>query len=1064
MIKIYYKLKKSNKKLIILGLLIFINLELIGQNEFNNWYFGYNCGVTFNTSPPSAMTNGAVSCYDQTSTYSDASGNLLMYSDGRTIYNRNHVAMPNGTGLLGSSNPYSHASVVLRKPGSNNLFYIFTLTYFGYSQGLQYAIIDMNLQGGLGDVISKNNQLVTPVCEKLTAVRHQNGTDIWIITHRWETDAFYAYLLTSSGVSSPVITHIGPIHSGGSGSGYNAAGQLVASVNGDKLALATYEMGFYGVYDFNKATGVVSNEIQITGYTRSWGVAFSPDGTKLYATKWTYAPVYQFNLLAGNATAITNSAVIIGTTTSPDAGYKAGFMQLGPDGKIYIAKMNAGYLACINNPNASGTLCNFVDNAIFLSGKTCQAGLPIFNMSEWAITDFTPQNACEGSTVNFSCQGYLGFSSCLWIFGDTLSGANNQSTLINTTHTYNNSGTYTVTLITQQGSFFDTIQHQIIIYSKPQVNIGPDTSLCSGNILTLNAGNPGASYFWTPGGTTAQTINVNTTGQYIVQVTNAYSCVKKDTVNVTVNPTPFVDLGNDTAFCQGGLLFLNAGNPGGFYQWTPGGATTQMISVNSSGQYIVQVTNAFSCVKKDTVNITVKPTPIVNLGNDTTFCQGNTITLNAGNPGSSYLWFPGSATSQTIPVTASGQYIAQVTNSSNCVKRDTINIMVNPSPSVNLGNDTAICQGNQLILNAGNPGAFYLWTPGGATTQMIYANSSGQYIAHVTNTNNCTDQDTINIVVNPNPIVNLGHDTAFCQGGQLLLNAANSGASYLWSNATTAQTLNVGSTGNYWVEVTNAYLCKDRDSIHINVVPYANATINAVNPLCKNNATLTLTAANTGGVWNGQGITNSASGLFNPSVADTGTHLITYSINGLCGDSDSIYIKVLPSPTAYADTVRPSCPDFQNGSIILHASGGTPPYSYFWSGSSSGDTLINLGNGQYTVTVSDANNCKQVISVLFDVTIIDCIPTVIYVPNVFSPNGDGANDVVYVHGEMVKELTFIIYDRWGEKIFETNDISQGWDGTFRGKKMPQAVYAYYLKVSGANNTEIIKKGNISLVR
>ena len=168
------------KRLLLLMLFLSFFGNLFSQGEFNNWYFGFNCGINFNTNPASATTNGLVHISDQTSTISDASGNLIMYSDGLHVYNRLHAQMPNGFDLMGSGTTYAHASIIVRKPGSANLYYIFTLTYFGYPAGFQYAIVDMNLQGGNGDVISKNNQLLTPACEKLTAVKHSNGTDVWL--------------------------------------------------------------------------------------------------------------------------------------------------------------------------------------------------------------------------------------------------------------------------------------------------------------------------------------------------------------------------------------------------------------------------------------------------------------------------------------------------------------------------------------------------------------------------------------------------------------------------------------------------------------------------------------------------------------------------------------------------------------------------------------------------------------------------------------------------------------------------------------------------------------------
>ena len=125
------------KRLSLLVFCLFLCNISFSQGEFNNWYFGFNCGITFNTNPPSAVTNGAVHVYNQTSTISDAAGNLIMYSDGQNVYNRNHAQMPNGFNMLTTGTGLSHASIIARKPGSLNLFYIFTIASFGYPDGFK---------------------------------------------------------------------------------------------------------------------------------------------------------------------------------------------------------------------------------------------------------------------------------------------------------------------------------------------------------------------------------------------------------------------------------------------------------------------------------------------------------------------------------------------------------------------------------------------------------------------------------------------------------------------------------------------------------------------------------------------------------------------------------------------------------------------------------------------------------------------------------------------------------------------------------------------------------------
>jgi gliding motility-associated-like protein len=468
------------KKKYIFLIFFFQSVFSYSQKEFNIWYFGDHAGINFNSTPPTTLTNGALFAYDQTSTLSDANGNLIMYSNGISVWNTNHSQMPNGSYLMGTGISQCHASVIAKQPGNNNLYYIFGVDRFGGSGGLQYSIVNMSLQGGLGDVTAKNNVLVTPVCEKLTATRHCNDSDIWIITHKWNSDQFYAYLLTASGVSAPVITTIGPVHQGGSQPGYNAAGQLVVSPDGSKIALGTYEMGYFEIYDFDNITGIISNEIQIPNYNRAWGLQFSPDGTKLYTTQWAYFDgIYQFDLMAGSSGNIINSATLIGNATSPDPFYKTGFLQLAPDGKIYVAKFTSNYVGRIEQPNESGTQCTYVDNAIYLSGEICEAGLPF---AIWTTTfhhSFSYENSCTNDSTFFYLNTTANIDSVLWNFDDPESGENNISGISNPAHVFSDTGSFNVSLIIYGKCYTDTLYNVVITNSNNDEIIIP-------NVITPN--------------------------------------------------------------------------------------------------------------------------------------------------------------------------------------------------------------------------------------------------------------------------------------------------------------------------------------------------------------------------------------------------------------------------------------------------------------------------------------------------------------------------------------------------------------------------------------------------
>jgi hypothetical protein len=181
------------------------------QHETDNWYFGLMAGINFSAGVATAQYGGMTTNTEGCSSISDASGNLLFYTDGVYVWNRNHQQMPNGSGLHGSTSS-TQSALVVPKPGSSTEYYIFTVDETGNANGFEYSIVDMTLAGGLGDVSSLNVHVLDYVTEKLTAVQKMNSNDYWIAVHEWNSNAFYVYLLTSAGLQAPVISNTGIVH------------------------------------------------------------------------------------------------------------------------------------------------------------------------------------------------------------------------------------------------------------------------------------------------------------------------------------------------------------------------------------------------------------------------------------------------------------------------------------------------------------------------------------------------------------------------------------------------------------------------------------------------------------------------------------------------------------------------------------------------------------------------------------------------------------------------------------------------------------------------------------
>jgi hypothetical protein len=258
---------------------IFLFFYTHAQKEGNIWYFGLNAGLDFSSGDPVALKNGQVYQSEGVASICDKEGQLLFYTDGMIIYNRNHGTMTNGQGLLGH-NSSTQSAIIVPAISDSYRFYVFTVDAEAGSNGVCYSIVNMGLDGGLGDVEVKNVQLLTPACEKLTAIKHCNGKDTWVITHGWNSNAFYAFLLTSTGIQAPVISRAGRSIDSDNG---RTAGYMKAAPDGSKLALANYRIGV-DLFDFDPATGRVSNPVELLASEEPYGIEFSPNSALLYVT------------------------------------------------------------------------------------------------------------------------------------------------------------------------------------------------------------------------------------------------------------------------------------------------------------------------------------------------------------------------------------------------------------------------------------------------------------------------------------------------------------------------------------------------------------------------------------------------------------------------------------------------------------------------------------------------------------------------------------------------------------------------------------------------------------
>jgi outer membrane protein OmpA-like peptidoglycan-associated protein len=369
------------KIFLFVAILFIIHFSAQAQNEAFIWYFGKKAGVDFRTGKPMTLKDGILSTEEGVATICDSKGKLLFYTDGIKVWNTQHQVMPNGNGLKGHPSS-TQSGVVIPKPNSPNLYYLFTVDATAGTNGFCYSLINMTLANGLGDIspTEKNITLKNQVTEKLTAVKHRNGVDSWVIVHGWQNSEFYAYLVTAKGVQTvPIVSSFGAIHKGTS---LNTQGYMKANPDGTNLALALEEDHVVELFDFDNATGKVSQplHIQLPKDSYTYGIEFSPDGSVLYVSAAGTGKIFQYNLQAGSEEKIIASAFEIGS--SPNNKW-IGALQIAPDGKIYFPIYDTPYLGVINKPNLLGRNCEYQNNAVSLGMGIAQLGLPTFNQSSF---------------------------------------------------------------------------------------------------------------------------------------------------------------------------------------------------------------------------------------------------------------------------------------------------------------------------------------------------------------------------------------------------------------------------------------------------------------------------------------------------------------------------------------------------------------------------------------------------------------------------------------------------------------------------------------------------------
>ncbi len=976
--------------------------------------------------------------------------------------------------------------------------------------GLGYSILDLSLNNGLGDFSTMNTVLKTGLPGGITTIRHANGRDVWVIVHGWNNNEFYAYLFTDNGVSSPVTSTIGPVISRSSAS---FGGILSASHDGKTIAAQITGTGFLDLYDFDNSTGTLTRVKSLNTQYPAHRMVFSPDDTKLYYLGYYTIPgVYQFDL---DVTDVQGSLVKI-AADSTGTMYD---MELGPNGKIYIAGRqksidnNTQYiLPVINCPNLAKYACNydadgfklpmnhsysqfttFINDYVqqskaprateFSLGKDTTICFGNYKLSapegwqyyRWNTGETSREITVYDPGIYYVLAGDLGFS-CPTAFGsielknaakpldlgkDTIlcpgisytieipddysslvwsDGTSDQIKVITSSNTYSLIGKDLNGCTTR-----DTVS--IGFKYDPKANFGKDTTLCDDQTLLLQM-EPRPTWFMQPAdyqwqdGSSKDTFRVKQPGNYWGKVTYQ-GCTISDTIHVEYVSAQAISLGSDTTLCIGDSLILEVQASGAEILWSTS-ETNQKITVKEPGEYWVRVNNV-NCTVSDTINVSFQTKPLFSLGNDTVLCDDQKLTLSSSLTNASFKWQDGSASS-SYTVFNPGLYWLKATVNG-CSKTDSVSISFKPRPSLCLGNDTAICNGQTLLLNAYDPTIQnYLWGNGSRQSSYL-VNKAGAYHVQVTGTNGCFIRDTIQVSSKSLPVFSLGRDTILCENENLPLHFNLPNASYLWSSGSQSSNYIISKPGVFWLQVSQNG-CAKRDSLIVGYKPLPIVDLGNDTTLCEGAVKL-LNVFNPGGVYQWQ---DQSSGP-NYIVNKAGIFYVTVDLNG-CIKKDFVDIKYLNKPRLNLGSDTSIC-NGQELKLDTKINNAT----FKWQDGSSLPFFIAKNAGLYQVTAT--NECGS----YSDEISLKAGVCQLFMPNAFTPNHDGLNDIFRVKDlGFIRTFSMVIYNRWGEIVFKTEDPVKGWDGKYKAIMQPNGNYIWQISLTTIDGEKETAYGSVLLIR
>lgn len=555
-----------------------------------------------------------------------------------------------------------------------------------------------------------------------------------------------------------------------------------------------------------------------------------------------------------------------------------------------------------------------------------------------------------------------------------------------------------------------------------------------------------------------------TTNYFKLIETDAFGC-NSDTIfaGMEVVKSFTVDLGGNKNLCKGESITLvpEIDLPSEYsYQWNTG-ETTKEITVNIAGTYYLTVTDLSDNQKvKTNIEVIEQEAPIIPI-DDYLVVDDENPHIEIYEEGYSYTWPDGSSDSK-FKITETGTYSVTVESQFGCSStKSFVAKLKSELFKIELPTVIHMCGNEKMNLNPKlsiDQEYNFEWS-NASTGSSIYIEEDGDYWVKITDPDGFQKTATTKVLYHPNPIIDLGEDITLWDKDTTILNAENTGSDFIWNTGETTQTIKASSGGVFVVEVSDEFGCSNKDTLFVNHRKGENFGVFLgedqsicsgdsvfVNPMLEGNPAHPLE-------YNWLGLANTESEIY---LKDKGHYCLEITDANGYTESDCIEINLLETPEVNLGQDLVSQPGKK---IVLDA--GTPNCFYQWSTGEITQKININSEGQYWVQLTTESNCT--VTDTLEVSYLEDYPFV-GLPKAFSPNGDTHNDELFVRGQNVKEITLVIYNRLGHKLFETKDINKGWDGFFRGQLQDMDVYVYVMEVTFLDGKQIRKKGNVALLR